>query len=98
MADYAALPRSLAGTVPAEYRPLHRYLETRFADALVLTFLQIEDLLGHPLPNSAYSEPHWWDNAAASGAASPQSAAWGSAHRAATANLGARTVRFERTP
>jgi hypothetical protein len=84
--------------VSAEYRGLHQYLERRFADAIVLTFGQIEDLLGHSLPSPAYSEPHWWDNAAPSGTASPQNSAWIGAHRAATANLTARTVRFEREP
>jgi hypothetical protein len=96
MDDRAARMRSAASGVPAEYRPLHKYLETRFADAVVLSFGQIEDLLGLTLPGAAYVEPAWWDNADSSGTPSAQATAWVRAQRIATANLGARTVRFER--
>src|SRR5437899_11157843 len=32
--------------VPAEYRSLHKYLDGRYADTVVLRFAEIEDLLG----------------------------------------------------
>ena len=36
-----------------EYRLLYKYLRDRFSDRLVLTFGQIEDLLGFSLPVAA---------------------------------------------
>ena len=77
------------------YRPLFRYLDQRFADNVVLTFGQIESLLGVTLPYLAYVEPQWWSGS--SEPASVQSAAWVKAHRTAVPNLQARTVAFERT-
>jgi hypothetical protein len=37
--------------VPGEYRPLHKYLDGRYADTVVLRFAEIEDLLGFALPD-----------------------------------------------
>lgn len=79
-----------------DYRPLFKYLDGRFADSIVLTFAQIEDLLGHSLPGGAFSEPSWWTGAAAGQTASPQSKSWTQAHRTASVNLVARTVMFDR--
>jgi hypothetical protein len=78
--------------VDAAYSGLHLYLKGRYADNLVLTFDQIEDLNGVPLPASARLQVEWW----ATGEASPQSCAWTEAHRTATVNLFARTVLFQR--
>lgn len=85
-----------ASDVSPEFRPLHKYLAGRFADSLVLTFAQIGDLLGHPLPASALTEADWWVTQGTT--LSPQSAAWVCANRSALANLRARTVRFDRVP
>jgi len=82
--------------VTTEFQPLHVYLKGRFADNVVLTFAQIEDLLGHALPIPASAEQDWWANADASGASSTQARAWVQAHRTATPNLRARTVSFVR--
>jgi len=84
------------GTVPLEFRPLHAYLKKRFADTVVLTFAQIEDLLGHALPASARADKAWWANTDSTGAPSAQSSSWTEAQRLATANLSARTVSFAR--
>jgi hypothetical protein len=84
--------------VPVPYGPLYAYLSGRFADAPVLTFAEIEDLLGCPLPHAARAQPEWWVNAAEDSDPSPQSCAWIRAHRTASANLFARTVLFERVP
>jgi hypothetical protein len=91
-------PGSSGSTVPAEYQPLYKYLEARFADVVVLTFGQIEDLVGHVLPDQAYVDHAWWRNDGESGSVSAQAIAWVRAHRVASANLAARTVRFERAP
>jgi hypothetical protein len=79
--------------VPAEYLPLYRYLERRYASSVVLTFEQMEALLGFALPASASTEPDWWTTAVVP---TRYSAAWTGAGRTATPNLLARTVTFER--
>jgi hypothetical protein len=79
--------------VPAEYLSLYKYLEHRYASMVVLTFEQIETLLGHALPALASTEPDWWTAVAASKA---HSSAWTGAGRSAVPNLLARTVAFER--
>ena len=78
-----------------DYRLLHKYLKERFADRLVLTFAQIQDIMGCPLPGPAWIEPDWWATAAV-GARSTQSDAWTAAGRTATVNVPARCVVFER--
>ena len=54
-----SLPK--AGTATAgEYRTLHKYLQDRYADTVVMTFGEIEDLIGFSLPDAARVEPAWW--------------------------------------
>jgi hypothetical protein len=79
--------------VPREYRALYTYLEHRYASVVVLTFEQMEALLGFALPALACTEPEWWTAAAVS---TLHSSAWTGAGRTATPNLLARTVTFER--
>ena len=83
-----------APRVPASYLALYKYLEHRYASVVVLTFDQIEALLGFQLPASASAGHDWWLAAAAS--PSSPSAAWTEAERTAAPNLSARTVTFER--
>ena len=82
--------------VPAEYVSLYTYLEHRYASIVVLTFDQMEALLGFALPASAWTERDWWTGAAVR--THRHSAAWMGAGRTATPNLSARTVTFERSP
>ena len=84
--------------VPVEYRPLYKYLEGRYANTVVLTFAEVEDLIGFPLPELARTQPEWWANADTAAAPSPQSHAWTEANRTATLHLLARNVAFEGTP
>ncbi len=42
--------------VPREYRALYTYLERRYASVVVLTFEQMEALLGFALPCQAISQ------------------------------------------
>jgi hypothetical protein len=81
--------------VPAEYASLYTYLEHRYASMVVLTFEQMEALLGFALPASACTDRDWWTGAGAQ--THSQSAAWMGAGRTATPNLPARTVTFERS-
>jgi hypothetical protein len=85
-------------TVPAEYRPLHKYLLERFADTVVLRFAEIEALLGIALPAVARTDPGWWATVDDAGAPVTQSHAWTQANRTAVANLRAQSVMFERAP
>lgn len=88
---------SHGGGVPAEYRPLHKYLRGRFADTVVLTFGQIEDLLGLALPGDARLREDWWANPETGAVSSPQSSSWSLAERTVKANLVAQTATFDRT-
>ena len=45
---------------PGQYLLLYKYLENRYADTVVLTFAEIEDLLGFPLPEQARLQQEWW--------------------------------------
>ena len=81
--------------VPREYQALYTYLERRYASVVVLTFAQVEALIGFALPTPARTEREWW-----TGIVDTQrhSAAWTGAGRTAAPNLGAETIRFERVP
>jgi hypothetical protein len=83
--------------VPAEYLPLFTYLDGRYADTVVLTMAEIEDLLGVTLPQPARTELAWWGNVDTAAAVSPQSRSWIKANRTAVPNLRAQTVVFDRT-
>ena len=48
--------------MPGKYEALYEYLEHRYANTVVLTFAQIEDLLGFTLPDSARVDQEWWAN------------------------------------
>lgn len=75
-----------------KYRFFYKYLDERYADTVVLTFRQIEDLLGFALPTPARTSADWWTDAA-----EPQwSDSWRLAHRTAKPNLVAQHVVFER--
>ncbi len=84
----------VAGTT---LQPLYVYLKNRFADTVVLTFGEIEDLVDCALPALARERADWWANAEAGGAPSAQARSWMQANRTATPNLSARTVSFART-
>ena len=82
--------------VPAEYLSLYTYLERRYASNVVLTFEQMEALLGFALPESARTERDWWTSPVL--CVDRHSDAWTGARRTATPNFSAQTVAFERLP
>jgi hypothetical protein len=84
--------------VPGKYGALQKYLTERYADAVTLTFGQIEDVMGSTLPAAARTQPEWWTTTVAQTGDHAQSEAWLLAGRTAEPNLGARTVLFERGP
>jgi hypothetical protein len=83
-------------TTAVKYPILHKYLHERYADTVVLTFRQIEDLLGFALPAAARTDSAWWTAPAEGGTAPGCSDAWRRARRTAKPNLVAEHVVFER--
>jgi hypothetical protein len=79
-----------------EYQLLYKYLRDRYADRVVLTFAEIEDLLGFSLPESARLQQEWWGGTGAVARRSAQADSWTLASRTATVNLSAQSVLFER--
>jgi hypothetical protein len=84
-----------AGEVPRGYTTLHNYLTNRYADIVVLTFDQIEGLLGFRLPDSARTQQEWWTGTCRDGDEPSCSDAWILAGMTARPNLLAQTVVFE---
>ena len=89
------VPRPPARAMSGTYLLLYKYLENRYADTVVLTFAEIEDLLGFALPDQARLHQEWWTHAEVNGGPS-YSDSWILASRTAVPNLMARTVVFER--
>ena len=59
-----------------EYKLLYEYLRDRHANRVVLTFVEVEDLIGFPLPAPAREQRAWWrsvGSAAGDAAPGPQS-------------------------
>jgi hypothetical protein len=90
----SAMPIGRAYT--GEFRPLHKYLRDRFADRVVLTFGEIEDLLGFPLPAPAHLQAEWWDGAGSVGGPLAHAEAWLAAGRTAVVNMSSKRVVFDR--
>ena len=78
------------------YSSLLQYLTARYANVVVLTFGEIEDLLGFALPQQARDDAAWWTPGEPGASPPPQSLAWSLAQRTAVPNLTAETVLFER--
>ena len=78
-----------------KYLLLYKYLENRYANTVVLTFAEIEDLLGFALPDQARLRRDWWTDRNTSAGADYRDS-WILASRTAAPNLLARTVVFER--
>ena len=95
------LPESHPASAPASRSApstaFHKYLADRYADAVVLTFAEIEDLTGFALPALARLSVDWWTTPDAGINQSQFAEAWIQAHRTARPNLQARTVAFDRT-
>ena len=97
-ADEMTITVRPTAAVSGKYARLYAYLENRYADVIVLTFGQIEDVIGFALPTLARTYPAWWTPGETSVDGSRHSDAWTVAGRTATPNLKAMTVVFERTP
>jgi len=82
--------------VSGKYALLYKYLQNRYADTVVLTFGQIESLVGSALPDQARLNQQWWTNADVTAAETNYADSWRLARRIATPNLLARNVIFQR--
>jgi hypothetical protein len=78
--------------MPSKYDPLRDHLQAKPRGEFTLTFKQIEQVLGIPLPKSA-ERPQWWANT--TGGHHPQTQAWQSAGFDAFLVAGSRKVRFK---
>ena len=92
----AETPKPQGRAMSGKYLLLYNYLENRYANTVVLTFAQIEDLLGFGLPEQARLHQEWWTDAGKNPAGPNYSDSWIMARRTATPNLIAQTVVFER--
>ncbi|HSZ75217.1 MAG TPA: hypothetical protein VK779_10390 [Rhizomicrobium sp.] len=46
----------------SKYKPLTAFLEKQKAQEIPMTFEEVAQILGEPLPASAYKHPAWWAN------------------------------------
>ncbi len=81
-------------SIPAAWLSLYTYLQHRYACTVVLTFGQMETLLGRALPEEARVDHNWWTETGPG--VNRCSDAWTATRRTATPNLLAQTVAFER--
>jgi hypothetical protein len=73
-----------------KYRELTLYLQSRTEPVVILSFSEIERIVG-PLPRSARQHRAWWSNSTAS---RHQARYWIDARRQATPDFNAGVVRF----
>ena len=92
----AATNKAQGRATLGKYLVLHNYLDTRYASKIVLTFAEIEDLLGFTLPAQARLQQEWWTTPGIDTAGHNHSDCWTLARRTATPNLMAQIVLFER--
>ena len=78
-----------------KYDPLRRRLSRLKADEVVLSFDEIERIIGGMLPNGA-ARPQWWSDAGPVDPRHVQQAAWRAAGYDAFLLTGAEKVRFKR--
>jgi hypothetical protein len=94
--DRTQSTKTVHRVVAGKYVLLYDYLANRYADSVVLTFAQIEDLLGFPLPPQARLQRDWWLAKDASVPGAAHAEAWILASRTAVPDLMAKTVMFDR--
>ncbi|MGE7601291.1 DUF7662 domain-containing protein [Peribacillus sp. NPDC097675] len=78
------------GTRNSKYEPLHKFLKLNGSNRIVMTFLEVEDVLGFTLPVSASRYMAWWDGASQH----TQAYSWTEAGFKAKPNLSEKKVEF----
>jgi hypothetical protein len=89
-------PKASRPATYGKYLTLYTYLESRYADRVVLTFAQIEDLLGFSLPELARRNETWWTFPDPATPLPRYADSWILANRTAQPNCLALTVVFDR--
>ena len=89
-------PRVQRPAMSGKYLSLYKYLDGRFADRVVMTFTEIEDILGFALPDPARTSVDWWTTPDTSAGQPRCSDSWILANRTARPNLLAHNVVFDR--
>lgn len=80
----------------SKYEPLYKYLGSQSLQQFVLTFAEIEDIIGDQLPGSA-NRPQWWENVTDPNTSHVQCKAWRAAGYRAFLVHGSNKVRFEKS-
>jgi hypothetical protein len=88
-------PPPPSGRRGSKYDPLRDYLLKQHLREIELTFGEIENILGFPLPPVS-ERPQWWANQVAPGR--PQREAWRAGGYDAFLVAGSRNVRFRKVP
>jgi hypothetical protein len=83
----------MIGAAMSKYEPLRQYLYKQTVGQLVLTFKEIERIIGADLPASA-SRPQWWENPTDPNTSHVQAKAWLTAGYNAFLIAGSNKVRF----
>lgn len=78
------------------YDPIRMRLVSIEESSLVLSFEEIEELIGQALPKSAHEYDAWWSNEDINKTAHTQSKAWTTAGFDAEVNRARRQVTFRR--
>lgn len=82
------------GKISTKYQPLYERLRNSGLDTLTLTFAQLHELLGTPLPASAQTQRGWWANR---DRGSSQASAWMQAgYRVEEVDLATQKIIFAR--
>jgi hypothetical protein len=79
-----------------KYDPLRLHLKRATTSSIVLTFAEIERVIGAGLPPTAAKRSEWWANETSPASRHVQCQAWRDAGFNAFPNLGARIVTFRR--
>jgi hypothetical protein len=81
----------------AKYDPLGRHLMQQSEDEVLLTFAQIEGMIGGALPASARNHLEWWANETNPRTTHVQARAWLDAGFKTSVDLNRQRVMFRRT-
>lgn len=82
----------------SKYEPLARYLDLQSRAEVIMSFADVEEILGTALPPSAFKYREWWANETSPVTSHAQCSAWMMVGYHAFANMGRETVRFVRKP
>ncbi|WP_066066183.1 DUF7662 domain-containing protein [Neobacillus soli] len=74
----------------SKYEPLYQFLKSKDSNRLVMTYKEVEDVLGFTLPPSASKYLAWWDSASQH----TQAYSWTKAGFKANPNLKDKKIEF----